>query len=149
MNKNLLIRLTKILIDFMFYTGIFVCITVPVTFRLVGRYFSIFESYYIPFCIIFIIAGGFALVILWELRNIFRTVVLEDPFVMKNVQSLKRMGICSFIISACMAVRLLIVITPAALVLVAVFLIAGLFSLVLSQVFDQAVTYKLENDLTI
>jgi hypothetical protein len=41
------------------------------------------------------------------------------------------------------------VITPAAMVLVAVFTIAGLFSLVLSQVFDQAVTYKLENDLTI
>jgi hypothetical protein len=27
--------------------------------------------------------------------------------------------------------------------------IAGLFSLVLSRVFDTAVTYKLENDLTI
>jgi hypothetical protein len=48
-----------------------------------------------------------------------------------------------------MLTRLLFVITPAALVLVAVFAIAGLFSLVLSQVFDQAVTYKQENDLTI
>ena len=32
---------------------------------------------------------------------------------------------------------------------VLVFLIAGLFSRVLADVFDQAVTYKLENDLTI
>nr|WP_302629354.1 DUF2975 domain-containing protein [uncultured Eubacterium sp.] len=30
-----------------------------------------------------------------------------------------------------------------------VFIIAGLFSRVLAQVFDKAVTYKLENDLTI
>ena len=30
-----------------------------------------------------------------------------------------------------------------------VFIIAGLFSKVLSSVFDKAVTYKLENDLTI
>jgi hypothetical protein len=95
------------------------------------------------------IAGVFALVILWELRQMFRTVILEDPFVKGNVISLKRMGICAFIISASMAARLFFVITPAAMVLVAVFLIAGLFSLVLSYVFDQAVTYKQENDLTI
>lgn len=149
MKNHPLIRFTKVLLDFMFYSGILVCITVPGSFWLAGEYYSVFRSFYIPFCIIFIIAGIFALVILGELRNMFRTVIKEDPFVVKNVRSLKRMGVCSFIISGCMAARLLIVITPAALVLVAVFLIAGLFSLVLSFVFDQAVTYKLENDLTI
>jgi hypothetical protein len=95
------------------------------------------------------IAGVFAIIILWELRNIFKTVISTDPFVRENVGSLKRMGICSFVIAAAMLSRLIFVITPAALVLVAVFTIAGLFSLVLSQVFDQAVTYKQENDLTI
>ena len=79
----------------------------------------------------------------------FRTVLSEDPFVKDNVYSLKRMGGCAFGIAVLMLVRLFFVITPAALVLVAVFAIAGLFSLVLSQVFDQAVTYKQENDLTI
>lgn len=149
MNHHPLIRFTKVLLDFMFYAGILVCITVPGTFWLAGRYYSVFRSFYLPFCIIFIIAGSFALMILWDLRNMFRTVICENPFVMENVRSLKRMGVCSFIISGCMAIRLIIVITPAALVLVSVFLIAGLFSLVLSLVFDQAVTYKLENDLTI
>ncbi len=149
MSKNMLVRFTKILLDFMFFCGIIVCATVPGSFWFVGEYFAIFRKYYLPFCIIFIIAGLFALIILWELRSIFHTVMKEDPFVFKNVVSLKRMGACSFAISLCMAVRLFIVITPAALVLVAVFLIAGLFSLVLSLVFDQAVTYKLENDLTI
>lgn len=149
MKKNPLVRFTKILLDFMFYTGIVVCITVPGSFRLVGEYFGIFKKFYIPFCIIFMIAGVFALIIIWELRNMFRTIIDENPFIIKNVISLKRMGICSFAISICMALRLFLVITPAALVLVGVFLIAGLFSLVLSLVFDQAVTYKLENDLTI
>ena len=59
------------------------------------------------------------------------------------------MGNDSFCIAAVSAVRLLIVITPATLVIILVFIIAGLFSKVLSNVFDQAVTYKLENDLTI
>lgn len=149
MSKSPLVRATKILLDFMFYVGIVVCVTVPLSFRVAGRYFKIFEEFYIPLCIIFIIAGVFALVIVWELRTIFKTVMKENPFVRENVRSLKRMGISSFCIAFMMLTRLLFVITPAALVLVAVFAIAGLFSLVLSQVFDQAVTYKQENDLTI
>lgn len=149
MSMNPLVRFTKVLLDFMFYSGIVVCITVPFSFRFVGRYYKIFDRFYLPLCIIFIIAGIFALAILWELRRIFQTVIKGDPFVRENVRSLKRMGICAFAISLAMATRLFFVITPAALVLVAVFSIAGLFSLVLSQVFDQAVTYKQENDLTI
>lgn len=149
MNKNPLVRFTKILLDFMFYSGILICLTEPAIFKIAGRYFSIFSKFYLPFCVIFFVAGVFAIVILWELRNMFKTVINENPFVKENVNSLRRMGICSFAISVSMAVRLVFVITPAALVLVAVFLIAGLFSLVLSQVFDQAITYKQENDLTI
>ncbi len=149
MSKNPLVRFTKALLDFMFYSGIVVCITVPFSFRFVGRYYKIFDRFYFPFCVIFIFAGIFALIILRELRRMFQTVMKGDPFVRENVRSLKRMGVCAFAISVAMAARLFFVITPAALVLVAVFTIAGLFSLVLSQVFDQAVTYKLENDLTI
>lgn len=146
--KNL-VNFTKRLLDFMFYAGIAVCLGVPLIFWQAGRYFSIFHRYYIPFCIIFMIAGVFTLVIVWDLRNMFKTVVSENPFVKENVISLKRMGVCAFIIAVLMAIRLVFAITPAALVLVAVFSVAGLFSIVLSQVFDQAVTYKQENDLTI
>ncbi len=39
--------------------------------------------------------------------------------------------------------------TPAAIVVAGVFLFAGLFSKVLARVFDRAVRYKEENDLTI
>lgn len=149
MSKNPLVRLTKYLLDFMFYSGILVCLTVPFTFKVVGEYYSIFEKFYLPFCIIFMIAGIFALIILWELRKMFKSVMKENPFVIENVISLKRMGICSFVITICMLLRLVFIITPAELILVAVFLIAGLFSAVLSLVFDRAVSYKEENDLTI
>lgn len=149
MSKNPLIKFTKLLLDFMFFTGILVCVTVPFSFKFVGDYYSIFDRYYLPFCIIFMIAGVFALLIIWELRSMFKTIIKEDPFVVENVTSLKRMGVCAFIISVSMAARLIFIITPAAMVLVAVFLIAGLFSLVLSLVFEKAVTFKQENDLTI
>ncbi|MHB8130129.1 MAG: DUF2975 domain-containing protein [Mobilitalea sp.] len=149
MSSNPLVRLTKFLLDFMFYTGILVCATVPFIFLQAGKYYSVFRKFYIPFSIIFMVAGVFALVILWELRRMFKTIMNENPFIKENVKSLKRMGICAFIIATTMFIRLFFVITPAAMVLVAVFLVAGLFSLVLSQVFDQAVTYKQEIDLTI
>lgn len=149
MKRNPLVRFTKLLLDFMFFSGLVVWITVPLIFKQAGKYFSIFKKYYLPYCIIFMIAGVFALVILWELRNMFKTVIKADPFIIENVVSLKRMGICSLFISAIMAVRLFFVVTPAAMVLSLVFLIAGLFSFVLSQVFNQAVIYKQENDLTI
>ncbi len=149
MNRNPLVRFTKLLLDFMFYSGIIICITVPIIFKYVGGFYRIFHTFYLPFCIIFMTAGVFAIVILKELRNMFKTVINENPFVFENAKSLKVMGICAFAISAIMTIRLIFVITPAALVLIIVFLIAGLFSLVLSQVFDQAVTYKQENDLTI
>lgn len=149
MKVNPLVRFTKYLIDFMFLSGIFVCVGVPFIFKEAGKFMPIFKDNYIPFCIIFMIAGVFALIILWNLRKIFQTVISEDPFVRENVVALKRMGICAFIIALIMLIRLFFVITPAALVIILVFLVAGLFSLVLSQVFDQAVTYKQENDLTI
>lgn len=149
LKKSPLVWFTKYLIDFMFFAGIVICAGVPWLFRIAGEYFRIFQTFYIPYSIIFMIAGVFALIILWNLRRMFVTVIRENPFVRENVISLKRMGICAFVIALLMTVRLYFVVTPAALVLVAVFIIAGLFSLVLSQVFDQAVTYKQENDLTI
>ena len=149
MKKSTLILITKGLLDFMFYSGIIVCLGVPFLFKLAGRYFDIFEKYYIPFTIIFMLAGIFALAILKELSIMFRTVIREDPFVRGNVISLKRMGYYAFVIALSMVAKLFFVITPATLILVLVFIIAGLFSFVLSHVFDQAVTYKLENDLTI
>jgi hypothetical protein len=133
----------------MFYTGIIITATVPLTFYYAGSYFNIFKKYYIPFCVIFMIAGVFSLIILLELRRMFCTVIQGNPFVKNNVSSLKRMGACAFAITLCMVARLFFVITPAEMVLALVFLIAGLFSLVLSLVFDQAVIYKQENDLTI
>ncbi|WP_313135012.1 DUF2975 domain-containing protein [Anaerocolumna sp.] len=149
MKKKPFVQFTKYLIDFMFLTGIIVCMGVPFIFREAGKHIPIFKENYLPFCIIFMIAGVFALIILWNLRKMLQTVIREDSFVRENVASLKRMGICAFIIAFIMLIRLIFVITPAALVIILVFLVAGLFSLVLSQVFDQAVTYKEENDLTI
>ena len=149
MNRLQVARITKGIIDFMFYAGILVCLTLPISLRYLGTYFPHYKIFYIPMLILFLISGMLSILIIQELRSIFRTVLNEDCFVQENVKSLRRMGNYSFCIAAVSAVRLLIVVTPATLVIILVFIIAGLFSKVLTDVFDQAVTYKLENDLTI
>lgn len=149
MNRLNITKITKWMLDFMFYAGILACLTLPVTLKFLGEYFPHYKIFYFPMLVLFFISGIFAILIILELRCIFRTVLNENCFVKENVQSLKRMGNYSFCIAAVSVFRLFIVITPATLVIILVFVIAGLFSKVLSNVFDQAVTYKLENDLTI
>lgn len=99
--------------------------------------------------IVYFVLGVSAEVLIWELRKIFKTVLSGDCFVMENVESLKKMGNVSFFIAAMSVVRNIVCLTVAMLVVVLVFIIAGLFSKVLAQVFEQAVRYKEENDLTI
>ena len=79
----------------------------------------------------------------------FKSVLQDDCFIQENVKSLNRMGTYSFLIALITCCRLYLYITPAVIIVILVFVIAGLFSKVLSYVFDKAVTYKLENDLTI
>ena len=147
--KDKLTLFTKYLLDFMFYMGIVVIITLPLIIKLYGHYNTYFAENYYSLCVIFFLSGIFAVLILRELRKMFRSVLNDDCFIRENVISLDHMSIYSFFIAVITACRLFLYPTPAVLVVILVFVIAGLFSKVLARVFDKAVTYKLENDLTI
>ncbi len=148
MNQRL-VRFTKGILDLMFGLGLLVTLSVPLLFKWVGRYFADFRTYYVPQTVLYMLSGVASLLIILELRRMFATVLRDDAFVMENVNSLHRMAWCSFVIAVLSIVRLLYAPTPATFVVVLVFFIAGLFSLVLGQVFEKAVQYKEENDLTI
>lgn len=147
--KDRLTLFTKYLLDFMFYSGTLVILTLPLSIKFYGRYNSYFKNNYYSLLVVFFLSGIFAVLIIRELRKMFRTVLNNDCFISENVKSLEKMSLYSFFIAVIMACRLFIYITPAVLILILVFVIAGLFSKVLAQVFDKAVAYKLENDLTI
>ena len=147
--KDRLTLFTKFLLDFMFYAGIVVIITLPLSFKYYGRFNTYFAENYYSLCVIFFLSGIFAVLILQQLRRMFGTVLNDDCFVRENVASLEKMSIYSFFIAVITACRLFIYLTPAVIIIILVFVIAGLFSKVLAGVFDKAVTYKQENDLTI
>ncbi|MCD7836780.1 MAG: DUF2975 domain-containing protein [Lachnospiraceae bacterium] len=150
-----LTKWTKHLLDFMFYMGIAVIVTLPISVKLIGRlyrermYSNAVLDNYAEIIAVYFVLGVLAEILVFELRKIFNTVLKGDCFVMENVQSLKKMGNVSFFIAAMSVVRSVVYLTVAMLVVVLVFVIAGLFSRVLAQVFEQAVRYKEENDLTI
>lgn len=148
MNRRLTV-FTKVLLDFLYYAGIIVTVLVPLIISWYGRYNSYFGNNVVSLSIIFILSGTLAVLILHELRKMFRSVLRDNCFIPENVVSLRKMGTYSFCIAVITSCRLFLYLTPAVLIIILVFVIAGLFSKVLSQVFDTAVNYKLENDLTI
>ncbi len=153
MKKETVIIFTKHLLDFMYFAGIAVTVLLPFPGLLqrVVEFFDFhdFEGRYTELIVIYFVLGILAVLILGELRKMFRTVLKDDCFVKENVVSLQRMGTYSFVIAVICLLRTVLYMTIAMLVLVLVFIIAGLFSKVLAFVFDRAVEYKLENDLTI
>ena len=149
MKKDTLIKLTKYMLDFMFYSGIVVTAAMPFTVKLLSAFSEKLHENYVAGVIIYFVLGIAAIVILRELRRIFKTVLENDCFVRENVVSLDKMCKWSFFIVLMSIVRCIVYVTPAMLVIILVFTIAGLFSKVLSFVFEEAVGYKEENDFTI
>ena len=149
MKKENLVKITKYLLDFMFYTGIIVTAIMPITVKMLSPFSEKLQENYIAGVIIYFVLGIAAIVILRELRRIFKTVINKNCFVKENVVSLDKMCKWSFFIVLMSIVRCIVYVTPAMLVIILVFVIAGLFSKVLSFVFEEAVGYKEENDFTI
>lgn len=73
----------------------------------------------------------------------------RDPFVQENVNALKRMGFVALLIALMGLSTLLLHPVPLAVIAALPVAMCGLFSIVLSRVFAQAVAYKQENDLTV
>ena len=73
----------------------------------------------------------------------------RDPFVQRNVDALRHMGLMALAVAVLGLSTLLLHPVPLAVIAALPVAMCGLFSLVLSRVFAQAVAYKLENDLTV
>ncbi len=149
MNRDTIIKITKYLVDFMFGMGILVTLTLPWSIKWAGKYLEQLTENYGEIVTIYFVLGILALAIIWELRKMFRTVLAKNCFVRENVASLKHMSYYSGLIVLMSIVRTIVYTTIAMLVIILVFVIAGLFCQVLAQIFDEAINYKEENDLTI
>lgn len=113
--KNRLTLFTKFMLDFMYFAGYVVIITLPASIRFYGTMNSYFKENFYSLCVIFFLSGVFALLIVQQLRRMIRTVIDDDCFIRENVVSLEKMSIYSFFIAVITACRLFIYLTPAVL----------------------------------
>ena len=142
-------RFTKAVLDVLFVLGILGTVSLPWSLRWASTLYPSLGEHITAQTLLLMCCGVGAVAIIFELRRMFGTVLAHNCFVQQNIISLRRMGYFALGIALCSAVRLLLVCTPATLLIIGVFFLASLFSFVLSQVFDRAVRYKEENDLTI
>lgn len=149
MKQENLIKGTKYMLDFMFWGGIAVTATLPFSLKFLGEYIPHLVENYKEAVVIYFVLGIAAVKIIWELRKMFKTVLKKNCFVQENVASLQKMGKWSFFIVLMSLVRTFVYMTIAMGVVILVFVIAGLFSFVLAFVFEEAIGYKEENDLTV
>jgi hypothetical protein len=142
--------IVKRLLDLVFLGGIGLYLGLPFVlswyFDVVYRISS--ENYYFLLGFLYI-TGLFCLVIMYELRKIFKTLNRKNPFMMDNVKSLNRMAISAFIISALYIIKIIFFNSFLTVIITMIFIMAGLFTIIFAEVFRQAIVVKEENDLTI
>ena len=144
------IKITKYVLDIMYFGGFVVLITLPATIKFLGKYYSsVITKNFTLMLFVFGISGILGIMIIGQLRRMMRTVIEDSCFVYGNVESLHKMAMMSIGIVIMFIFKLFFVPTPATGIIILVFFIAALFSQVLADVFEKAVNYKEENDLTI
>ncbi len=146
---NFINKLTKIVVDIFFYLGIITVISVPYITPKIIRGLKLSESLILPTIITLLLSGACAVYLILQLKKMFKTLIAGNPFVIENTIYLKNMAVVAFIISFIYLTKLTYWFTPATVIIVLVFIVAGLFCLTLKDLFAQAIKYKEDNDLTI
>lgn len=141
--------IVKLFLDMVFVGGILILLSLPITLKWAFRTY-IFHGEDFTFAMILLyITGIMCLFILLEMKRIFKALNQRNPFIMGNVKSLRIISIMCYAISACYIAKIILYNSFLTIIITMIFIIAGLFCTILSEVFRQAVIVKEENDLTI
>lgn len=142
--------IVKHILDLIFLGGICIFLSLPFALKwyLGLMYTRTSENY--NFLLVFLfITGIFALLVVNEIRKLLKNLNKRNPFIINNVQSLNRIAVSCLIIAACYVVKIIFYNSFLTIIVTMVFIITGFFSIILAEVFRQAVLVKEENDLTI
>lgn len=140
----------KIILQLIFIFGIIVVAFLPV---IVKYYIQILRldllEFYFPCLILLYVSGLPMLVIVKQFIYLFNTLSINTPFIKENVTHLKIASTCSAIIALEYFIGIYVFQSIFTFIIVGIFLIAWIGLYILSELFQQAVEFKEENDLTI
>jgi hypothetical protein len=142
--------IVKYILDLVFVGGIGMLLSLPIALKwyLGLLYTRTSENYNFLLGFLFI-TGIFALAVVNEIRKLLKNLNKKNPFIIDNVKSLNRIAISCLLIAACYVIKIIFYNSFLTIIVTMVFIITGFFSIILGEVFRQAVVVKQENDLTI
>ena len=142
--------MVKHILDLIFIGGIGLLLSLPIALKwyLGLMYTRTSENYYFLLGFLFI-TGILALVVVNEIRRLLKNLNKRNPFIIDNVKSLNRIAVSCLTIATCYVVKIIFYNSFLTIIVTMVFIITGFFSIILAEVFRQAVIVKEENDLTI
>lgn len=148
--KSITHYISKIVIDVLFYLSIFCVILVPVWAKTLFFWINYNnDGYLIPFVAIIFLSGLCCVYILHNLKKMFKSLLVGNPFVDENVSHFRKMAVTCAIIALMYIVKCFFMFTYATLVIATIFVVGCLFCLTLKDLFKQAINYKTETELTI
>lgn len=150
MQKSITHFISKAVIDILMVLSIFSTISVPFVSKYLFEWIGYSnKSYLIIFTLVLFLSGAACVYILLNLRQMFKSLLVGNPFTDKNVLHFKRMAFACIIIAIIYIIKAVFLFTFATIVIAVVFIVGCLFCLTLKDLFKQAINYKTENELTI
>lgn len=148
--KSLTHYISKAVIDVLFVVSIILTICVPFGAKYVFSFIGYENNLYqVPFGVILFLSGICCSYILFNLKQMFKSLLVGDPFIDKNVSHFRKMAVSCFIVAVIYIIKAVFMWTFATVVIAIIFVVGTLFCLTLKDLFKQAINYKTENELTI
>jgi len=152
MKETMFSRILKYTLYATFVVGVIATVTLPFMLDTYARIIhgtamltEAYRTFILPFLMVVAVP---CLWITLEMIFMMRSVP-KDPFVMRNVRALYRIGIIFFILAAAFVAKCFVFLTFLTLFCAFLFVGGGLFSFTLGALIRQAIVFREENDLTI
>ncbi len=148
--KSIIHYIAKTLIDILFYAGIVATLAVPFLSSRLYAYIGYRSNLWqMPFMLVLLTSGACCVFMLFHLKQMYRTLLVGNPFIPDNVKRLRMIAVACLLIALIYIAKCFFLFTFGTVIISLVFIIGCLFCLTLKDLFKQAVNYKAENDLTI
>jgi len=149
MGDKSLSSLIKLGLQIIFVLGLLIIILLPWCLRGYLELFHRNTGLVKPMLGILYPSGILALYIVYKFISMFKTLKKNNPFVAENVKNLKHISFSCFAIAIIYFIAIFIFESVFTAIIFMIFTIAFLGAYILAEVFNQAIEYKEENDLTI
>ena len=149
-SKSFIHYVAKVMVDVLLYLAVVAVITLPFAVKQLYLWIGYSDTSYVGiFAAVLTTSGIGCVYILYHLKMMYKSLLVGNPFIDRNVKHLRKIALACFIIALIYFIKCILLFTFASLIIAFVFMVGCLFCLTLKDLFKQAINFKTENELTI